>query len=174
MKCIMPQPLTAQAFTPYGDVIEASGTAQHFAINHGHTMRYNDLAHIEIGEPQGRSQISLFRTKPLKRPLIVRLMERHPLSSQAFYPLSPRPYLVVVAAKAPFPSDIKIFVAGPDQGVNYRPGVWHHFSLALGGDSDFLVIDRKGPGDNLEEVKLTPDQCIEIDESGLPPERQKA
>ncbi len=172
MKCIIPQPLNAARFAPYGDVIHASGAAQRTAINHGFATRFTDLAEIDVAAEQGRPQISLFRTAPMKRPLIIRLMERHPLSSQAFYPLSARPYLVVVAANAPSPSDIKAFLAGPDQGVNYRPGVWHHFSLALGETSDFLVIDRKGPGENLEEIELAPDQCVEIDDGALPPAGQ--
>jgi ureidoglycolate lyase len=78
------------------------------------------------------------------------------MSSQAFYPLSDNPYLVVVAPSGEFDeSKIEVFRAGANQGVNYYPGTWHHYSLALNSVSDFLVIDRGGPEDNCEEVKLT-------------------
>jgi len=82
-------------------------------------------------------------------------MERHPLSSQLFIPLNQRPYLVIVAPAGPFDeSAMKLFPAGPHQGVNYHTGTWHHYLLALEVDSDFLVIDRKSPGDNLDEIQL--------------------
>ncbi|MCY1176174.1 Ureidoglycolate lyase [compost metagenome] len=90
------------------------------------------------------------------------MMERHPLASQAFVPLSGRAYLVVVAPAGPAPQveDLRVFLARGDQGVNYAPGVWHHPLLALDEVSDFLVIDRGGPGDNCDEVKLTPGGLI--------------
>jgi ureidoglycolate lyase len=47
------------------------------------------------------------------------------------------------------------FIARGTQGVNYRRNVWHHPLLVLEDDSRFLVIDRGGPGDNLEEVSLS-------------------
>ncbi|TDA86513.1 ureidoglycolate lyase, partial [Halomonas marinisediminis] len=93
-------------------------------------------------ESDGAPIISLFRSTPLAQPISLRIMERHPLGSQAFYPLSPRPYLVVVAPPGDFDADkVKAFLAQPGQGVNYHKGVWHHFCLALEDVSDFLVID---------------------------------
>jgi ureidoglycolate lyase len=89
-------------------------------------------------------------------------MEVHPLSSQAFFPLSGRPYLVVVAGPGEFEAqNLRVFLAGSHQGVNYRRGCWHHYSLALDSTSDFLVIDREGPGNNCQEVFL--DEEIVID-----------
>lgn len=102
----------------------------------------------------GRPAISLFRAKPLDR-LDLTMMERHPLGSQAFMPLSGRPYLVVVAPPGPLePAAIQAFLAAPSQGVNYAPGVWHHALLALEAVSDFLVVDRAGPEENCDEVVL--------------------
>lgn len=164
MKQIVPQLLTAEGFAPYGDVIAGSQAARARVINQGATTRFDDLAQIDVARDGGSPRVSLFRTAPLARPLILRMMERHPLSSQAFVPLSPRPYLVVVAHGAAFPSGIKAFVAGPHQGINYRPGVWHHFSLALEETSDFLVIDRKGAGENLDEVTFDDAHEVCIDE----------
>ncbi|MDZ7749192.1 MAG: ureidoglycolate lyase [Halofilum sp. (in: g-proteobacteria)] len=70
-------------------------------------------------------------------------------------PLNGRPYLVVVAAgEAPGPDDVDAFLARGDQGVNYHVNAWHHPLLALGAESDFLVVDRGGPGDNCETREL--------------------
>ena len=91
------------------------------------------------------------------------MFERHPLGSQSFVPLSGRPYLVAVAPAGDFdPAKIRLFRAEGHQGVHYRKGVWHHFLLVLDDDSDFLVIDRAGPGDNCEEVELAPADQIRV------------
>ena len=149
------RPLTREAFAPYGEVIEASEAARHFTINAGNTERYHDLARIEPG-PDGRVIVSIFRGQPRALPFTVTMMERHPLASQAFIPMSGRPYLVVVAPAGAPPQveDLAVFLARSDQGVNYATGVWHHPLLALDGVSDFLVVDRSGPGHNCDEVLL--------------------
>lgn len=158
---LAPRPLEHEAFAPFGEVIEASDAAQHFTINAGNTERYHDLANIEPGA-DGRAIVSIFRGQPRRLPFKVEMMERHPLGSQAFVPLSGRAYLVVVAPAGPAPQveDLRVFLARGDQGVNYAPGVWHHPLLALGEVSDFLVIDRSGPGDNCDEVTLAPGGLI--------------
>ncbi len=113
------------------------------AINYGNTTRFHDLAGIDVAANGGRPGVSVFRSTPLAQPITIKLMEYHPLSSQAFVPLSARPYLVVVAPPGDFDaSAIRVFIASGEQGVNYRAGTWHHFSLALEAISDFLVIDR--------------------------------
>jgi ureidoglycolate lyase len=156
MRELRPQPLTAEAFAPFGDVIEASGRAEQIAINYGYTTRFDDLAGIDVAAAGGRAIVSLFRSMPLEPPLL-KIVERHPLGSQAFVPLSGRPYLVAVAAPGDFdPAGLTVFRASPHQGVNYARGVWHHFLLALEAESDFLVIERAGPGDNLDEISLEP------------------
>ncbi|SME92128.1 ureidoglycolate lyase [Pseudogulbenkiania subflava] len=149
------EPLSREAFAPFGDVIEASEAVRHFPINGGNTERYHDLASIEPG-PEGRAIVSIFRGQPRALPFRVEMMERHPLGSQAFIPLSGRPYLVVVAPAGapPAATDLRVFLARADQGVNYRTGVWHHPLLALDAVCDFLVVDRSGPGHNCDEVQL--------------------
>ena len=148
-----PEPLTAEAFAPFGSVIEASDAAVKLDINQGHAVRYDRLAEIDVADEGGTGAISLFRAKPLGE-LVLRVFERHPLGSQSFVPLGGSPYLVAVAPAGDFdPAEIRLFRAEGHQGVHYRKGVWHHFLLVL-GQSDFLVIDRAGPGDNCEEVEL--------------------
>lgn len=148
-------PLTREAFAPYGQVIEASDAAHHFTINAGNTERYHDLANIEPG-PDGRAIVSIFRGQARSLPFAVQMMERHPLASQAFIPMSGRPYLVVVApaGEPPEVEDLRVFLARGDQGVNYATGVWHHPLLALEATCDFLVVDRAGPGHNCDEIQL--------------------
>lgn len=164
MRRLTPEPLTAQAFAPFGDVIEASPAAEQRAINYGATTRFHDLARVDVVEDAGKPLISIFRSTPIERPVRVQIMERHPIASQAFMPLSGRPYLVVVAPPGELdPDAIRAFLAGPGQGVNYARGTWHHYSLALDEVSDFLVVDRGGPGDNLDEVELAEDQQWVVD-----------
>jgi ureidoglycolate lyase len=152
---LKPAPLTAEAFAPYGDVIEEASARELRQINYGYTERFHDLARLDLTASGGVPLLSLFRSTPLPKPVVVRAMERHPLSSQAFVPLSGRPYLVVVAAQGDFSvENLRSFVAAPHQGVNYHAGTWHHFSLALEAPSDFLVIDRGGPEKNCDEVFL--------------------
>jgi ureidoglycolate lyase len=154
MREFMPRPLTAEAFAPFGEVIEAGGEVRE--INDGHTRRFHDLASLDVGEQGGRAIVSLFRAEPLT-PLVLRIMERRRLSSPAFMPLQGRPWLVVVAPAGPFdPWEMQVFRAEGTQGVNYRRGVWRHFLLPLATASDFPVIDREGPGDGCDEVELSP------------------
>jgi ureidoglycolate lyase len=148
-----PEPLTAEAFAPFGSVIEASESAVKIDINQGHAIRYDRLADVDVADCGGIPVISLFRAKPLAE-LVLKSFERHPLGSQSFIPLSGKPYLVAVAPAGEFDVEkVRLFRAEGHQGVHYRKGVWHHFLLVLEG-SDFLVVDRAGPGDNCEEVEL--------------------
>jgi ureidoglycolate lyase len=161
MRELTPEPLTADAFAPFGSVIEASDAAVKLDINQGHALRYDRLADIDAADAGGTSAISLFRARPLAE-LVLRVFERHPLGSQTFVPLSGRPYLVAVAPAGPFDAArIRLFHAEGHQGVHYLKGVWHHFLLVL-DESDFLVVDRAGPGDNCEEVGLAPGEEIGV------------
>lgn len=148
---IVIEPLTKEAFAPFGQVIETEG-AHHYPINLGKTERYHDLAKVELGGPHARPLISIFRGQPYGLPLTLSLVERHPLGSQAFYPLSRRPFLVIVAPdEGGVPGRPRAFITTPGQGVNIAMNTWHGVLTALGEPSDFLVVDRGGEGNNLEE-----------------------
>ncbi len=155
-------PLTADGFAAYGDVIEAEGRA-HYAINAGMAERYSDLAKVDVAASGGRPLISLCRARPVMLPLRLRLMERHPLSSQAFVPLSRSPFLIVVApaGKVVRSEDIRAFRSNGRQGINYRAGTWHHPLLALNEPADFLIVDRGGDGENCDEIPID-DRAIVI------------
>lgn len=150
-------PLTATAFAPFGEVIETAGHTPRL-INEGTSERYDDLSPVDVLANGGRPLISIFKATPRPLPFVVKGLERHPLSSQAFYPLDGLPYLVVVAesADAPWERRIRAFRAAGHQGVNYRRNTWHHALLALGKTCHFLVVDRGGPEENCDEVAVEP------------------
>lgn len=158
---INPIPLTSENFAEFGDVIETGEQVQSFAINDGYTQRFHDLANVDVSSNNGRPLINIFRSTPLVQPIAIKMMERHPLSSQAFIPLSNQPYLVVVAPKGEFKVEkLSVFIASKSQGVNYHAGTWHHYCLALHQVSDFLVVDRGGEGDNCDVISLPGDLVI--------------
>lgn len=140
------EPLTAAAFAPYGQIIEAD-PATAVEINTGFTTRFHALSQTEVGD--GQTIISIFRGRT--RPMTVGMVERHPLGSQAFMPLGGQKWLAVVA-DTPDLKSCRAFLCEGHQGVQYATGVWHHPLLVIGAAQDFLVVDRVGEGENLEEV----------------------
>jgi ureidoglycolate lyase len=146
-------PLTKAAFAPFGEVIEMRD-AKAKLINDGFAQRFDGLAGIDVAAEGGTVNISLFSGSARPSPLAIKLMERHPLGSQLFMPLNGKPWLVVVCTDPRAPASYRAFSASGDQGVNYARNVWHHPLLVLTDASPFLVIDRRGPGENLEEIRL--------------------
>jgi ureidoglycolate lyase len=144
-----PKPLTATAFAPYGDVIEVSGEPTTI-INQGMCDRYNDLARLDFTD--GRPGLSLFDAKARHFPYLVDMLERHPKGSQAFVPITQVPFLVVVADDdGGKPTNIQAFVTRPGQSINLHPGTWHGVLAPIEAPGQYVVIDRIGSPDNLEE-----------------------
>lgn len=153
IEAIPVEPLTREAFNAFGDVVQLEG-AERRLINMGSTERFHDLAGIDVAAENGRPIVNIFRGQPFAPPIEIAMMERHPLGSQMFYPLSGRPFLAVVAPdEGGKPGEPRAFLCGPEVGVNYARNVWHHPLLSLMDISDFMVVDRAGPGDNLEEYE---------------------
>lgn len=145
------QPLTKEAFAPFGSVIEADPASMRY-INGGTTERYNALAVAEAVGDDAKVIINIFRGSPRSFPYAVNMMERHPFGSQSFSPIDDRPWLVVVAEDEDGkPGRPQVFRAGGRQGVNYGRNVWHHPLMTVGAVSDFLVVDRMGGGNNVIE-----------------------
>ncbi len=160
-KLLVPQPLTAEAFERFGEVISAGGhTAE--LINAGHTQKFTDLAGIDTTAEGGSTAVHIYRSQPLSLPLEIKVMERHPLGSQAFMPLHNRPFLVIVAPAGEVleSDDVRAFLSNGQQGINLRRGTWHHYQISLQQVSDYLVIDRMGPGANFEQRQLSPPLLI--------------
>ncbi|MGB0957845.1 MAG: ureidoglycolate lyase [Litorivicinus sp.] len=139
--------LTAEAFAPFGDVIEIEGAHQ-FEINDGFTTRVHDLFQPDLQGTDTRVLVNFFLGRP--RPLTVSMLERHPYGSQAFIPMDRHDWWVVVASEASIDS-VRVFRARGDQGVNYHTGTWHH-PLLVDQAQQFLVVDRQGQEKNCDEV----------------------
>ena len=149
---IRAQPLTASAFAPFGDVLDCAGAPDKL-INQGLCGRFHDRAQIDISD--GRVGISLFNAQPRALPYTLDMMERHPLGSQAFIPMTEYPFLVVVASDtAGQPDTPRAFVTAPGQAINFHRNTWHGVCTPLHAPGLFAVIDRIGDGDNLEEFWL--------------------
>lgn len=154
------EPLMRAAFVPFGDVIEADSSMDRYAINGGTATRFHDLARIDTTLDNGQPIVSIFRAQPRDMPFEIRMLERHPLGSQAFVPLDPGVSFIVVVAVDP-QTPPRAFLAKYGQGINYHRGTWHHPLIALDRVSDFLVIDRGGEGNNCDELVLDSSWRIE-------------
>ena len=156
MKIII-EPMTADAFAPFGDLLEAKGTPDKI-INQGLCGRFHDRARMDFSD--GRAGISIFHAEKRDLPLKLDLVERHPNGSQAFVPMSYQPFLVVVAEdQNGTPQNIRAFLTEAGQAINIHRGVWHGVLTPLYDPGLFAVIDRIGEGPNLEEYWL-PDEVI--------------
>ncbi|MGY6534034.1 MAG: ureidoglycolate lyase [Pararhodobacter sp.] len=158
MDILHPQPLTAAAFAPFGEVLEATDKPDKI-INAGLCGRWHDRARLDFGAettPPGRAGISLFLAEPRALPYRLTLMERHPDGAQAFIPMHQHPFLVIVAPDAGNrPGSPQAFLTDGAQGVNYRRGTWHGVLTPLAAPGLFAVIDRIGNTPNLQEHRLT-------------------
>lgn len=160
-RVIQIEPLTAQAFAPFGQVLETSGAPDKI-INQGLCGRYHDRAQIDI--VQGRAGISLFKAEARHLPLTLEMVERHPEGSQAFLPMSFDPFIIVVAPDdAGAPARPRAFISAAGQGVNYNRGTWHGVLMPLHAPGLFAVVDRIGEGANLEEHWFETPYTIEND-----------
>ncbi|MEX4002125.1 ureidoglycolate lyase [Paraburkholderia sp. EG285A] len=145
------EPLTRDRFAPFGDVIEVADK-QGFQINEGMARRYHDLARIDVTQEHGRPIVSILTTRPNTFPFVVKCVQRYPLSSQAFIPLTGCPFVVVVAEdRDAGPKQLSAFITDGKQGINYRPGAWHHTLIVPDREAAFVVIDRGGPGENCDQ-----------------------
>lgn len=149
---ILCQPLTASAFAPFGDVLDATGTPDKI-INAGKCGRHHDRAELDFG-PGGRAGISIFDAEPRAFPYLLDLLERHPEGSQAFLPMTENPFLVIVSETAH--SKPLAFLTAPGQGINLYRGTWHGVLTPLTAPGLFAVVDRIGETLNLEEHRLDP------------------
>ncbi|QIE45034.1 ureidoglycolate lyase [Pseudohalocynthiibacter aestuariivivens] len=153
------EPLSVEAFAPYGDLMQASGPPDKL-INLGRCGRFHDRARLDFAD--GRAGISIFQAEVETLPLALQLVERHPEGSQAFVPMSFDPFLVVVATDADgVPQNPRAFMTAPGQAINFHRGTWHGVLAPLCAPGLFAVIDRIGDGANLEEYWFDTPYIIE-------------
>ena len=146
---IKPKKITRKNFKKFGDVI-CTKKIKPININDGYAKRFHNLSNINTLKKNGSTIMSIFSAKKRKFPMNIKMMEKHPLGSQAFIPMNETTFLVFVAPKDKKPNTkkIKSFIVPKQTGINYKPGVWH-FPLISTKNMNFLVIDRQGNGKNL-------------------------
>lgn len=145
-------PLTAAAFAPFGDLLEASGAPDRL-INQGLCGRFDDRARLDFAD--GRAGLSLFVAEPRTLPFQLDMVERHPLGSQAFVPMTHAAFIVIVAPdRGGRPGMPRAFRTRPGQAVNYHRGTWHGVLTPLSEPGLFAVVDRIGEGTNLQEHRF--------------------
>lgn len=160
---IIAEPLTAKAFAPFGDVLEATGQPTKL-INEGACGRWHDLAAMDFVD--GRAGISLFRADIRSLPYRFDLVERHPDGSQVFIPMEAVPFLVIVAPDDDGrPGTPRAFVTRPGQAINFHRGVWHGVLTPIAGGGLFAVVDRIGEGANLEEFRYEASFTVTLSEA---------
>ena len=146
---IKPKKITRKNFKKFGDLISTK-KIKPININNGYAKRFDNLCRINTSSKKGKTIMSIFSAKKRKFPMNIKMMEKHPLGSQAFVPMNETTFLVFVAPKGKRPNTKKIesFIVPKQTGINYKPGIWH-FPLISSKNMNFLVIDRKGIGNNL-------------------------
>ena len=149
MKIIKAKKITKKNFSKFGQLIDTS-KKNPININDGYAKRFDNLINLDISKKKGEAIVSIFKAKKRRFPMKIDMMEKHPLGSQAFIPMKETTFLVFVAPKEEKLdlNKIEAFIVPPGIGVNYNPGTWH-FPLISTEDMNFLVVDRKGSGDNL-------------------------
>ena len=159
-KIIRPIKISKLNFAEYGDLISTDNISP-IDINAGYAKRFDNLANLDTSKNDGKTIVSIFSALKRNFPMKIDMMEKHPLSSQAFMPMQETTFLSFVAPLGDFPEINKIqsFVIPPKIGINYKPGVWH-FPLITTENTDFLVIDRKGSGENLTIHKFEKEKII--------------
>ena len=146
---IKPKKINGKNFKKFGDLI-STRKKKPIKINNGYANRYDNLCKINTSTKNGNTIVSIFSAKKRKFPMNIKMMEKHPLGSQAFIPMKESTFLVFVAPRGEKPNVKKIesFIVPKQTGVNYKPGIWH-FPLISKKKMNFLVVDRKGKGNNL-------------------------
>ena len=159
-KIIKPVKITRKNFSNYGDLI-SSENVKAMDINAGYAKRFDDLANVETLKGGGKTIVSIFSALKRTFPMKIDMMEKHPLGSQAFIPMKETTFLAFVAPQGESPEINKIqsFIIPPKTGINYKPGIWH-FPLISTENTNFLVIDRKGSGENLVIYKFEKDKVV--------------
>ena len=159
-RIIKPIPMTKENFSKFGDMI-GTENIKPIEINNGYANRFDDIAKIDTANNNGETTISIFSALKRSFPLKIDMMEKHPLGTQAFIPMKETTFLTLVApeGKKLEMDKIESFVVPKGKGVNYKTGIWH-FPLISTEDMDFLVVDRKGPGENLIVENLDQEEIL--------------
>lgn len=150
------QPLTAEAFAPFGEVLEAPAEPGRTYFEHALGNR----------RPEVPPSISITHRLPTALPMASATMERHPTTSQSFIPMDAARWIIVVAPHAakggPDMTKARAFLARPDQGITYGVDVWHHPFTVLDRPQRFAIMMwRDGSPQDDEFVSVPPFEVAE-------------
>jgi len=157
---VEPKPINKENFSKFGELVTTEGLKS-IDINNGYAKRFEEAVKLDTLQDRGETTISIFSALKRTFPMKIDMMEQHPLGSQSFIPMKETTFLVLVAPKSDKPdlNKIESFIIPPGVGINYKSGTWH-FPLISTEDMNFLVIDRKGSGNNLKIENLDKDQIV--------------
>ena len=157
---VNPKLITKENFSKFGDVV-TTDDIKPLEINEGYAKRFDGIANLNTSKDNGETTICIFSALKRSFPMKIDMMEKHPLGSQAFVPMKETTFLVFVAPEGDKPnlSKAEAFIVPPGIGVNYNPGTWH-FPLIATEDMNFLVVDRKGSGNNLVIENLNKEEVV--------------
>jgi ureidoglycolate lyase len=157
---VKPKPINKENFSKFGELVTTEGLKS-IDINNGYAKRFEEAVKLDTLQDRGETTISIFSALKRTFPIKIDMMEQHPLGSQSFIPMKETTFLVLVAPKSDKPdlNKIESFIIPPGVGINYKSGTWH-FPLISTEDMNFLVIDRKGSGNNLKIENLDKDQIV--------------
>jgi len=158
MKIVTARPIDNDSFSPYGQLLEVPKTPG----------RYDFQAELFNGRTDAAPNLLLARAEAKSLPLDIKVMERHPHSSQAFFPLEASSYIVMVCSDAadggPDMARLDAFIVGAGQGINYNPGTWHHPLTALERAGNFAaLVWENGSEADTEWYALAPEQRLRIE-----------
>lgn len=140
---IIAQPLTAEGFSPFGQVVSA-GLKAGSSANQGTAVRFDWCANLVNRRIAARPNLAVFRSTPLNPPIEIKLLERHPQNTQAFLPMLVSRFLIIAAPDrvdgTPDTKNLRAFLCAPGQGINYDANVWHHPIIALDQPAEFAML----------------------------------
>ncbi|KAJ9095246.1 hypothetical protein QFC21_005612 [Naganishia friedmannii] len=166
-------PLTYEAFLPYGRVIQAfsgptaapRGIAKTTA-NQGTACKYHKMALLEDkfgANKDKKTSVGVIRSQPrvsTGSEVDITVLERHPLTNQAFVPLGQSAgssssiggakmgkgsYIVMAALPdaqgQPDLSTLRVFTVPSSQGICFNAGIWHNPLMTADEQMDFACIE---------------------------------
>ena len=161
--------ITKENFLPFGHLIQKNNCVKEFTINQGTTKRFHQISNLELNLEKGEPSISIFAGTPRPKPILIKIMEKHPLATQTFLPIQDFNWLTVVALEdtsLPDLSSLRCFCVIGSTGLTYNKNTWHHPLLVL-KKQDFWVVDRindlEEKNKNLSEYNFHSDEHVCID-----------
>ncbi|KAL0485128.1 ureidoglycolate lyaseA [Acrasis kona] len=142
VKKIIAQPLTAEAFQKYGQVVSVPRGDDGQSANNNTAKRFNFLGNVQNLRSDAKANMCVFRCQPVAMPFHMRMLEKHQYSNQMFSPMNAQRYLVIVSLGGDEPDlqTLAAFVADGTQAINYNAGCWHHPMIALDTTIDFTCF----------------------------------